>query len=140
MSTSTKDFLKEIEQCYKDDLDYHDHIIGKLEWLGNIVFDFVTYDANMDRKWAQKMIEVLSCIIEGKTFDYQDKSQDNYENYLTMVNMDFLSGLLDWGTSIRGAWIEIYGNKKFDFVNGRIDVDQSELKDFINSIILFSKS
>jgi hypothetical protein len=56
------------------------------------------------------MIEVIECIVNKTTFDYQNKSQKHYENYIMMCNAPFLVGKLEWGTSIRGAWLDEYGH------------------------------
>ena len=41
--------------------------------------------------------------LDKKSFDYHQKSDEQYINYLTMVNTPFLIDKLEWGTSIRGA-------------------------------------
>ena len=77
----------------------------KLEYVGDRVFDFTTYDGGVSEKWAKTMVEVIEVILSRKSFEYIE-SPDNYEKYLTMCNMPFLASMLDWGTSIRGAWIQ----------------------------------
>lgn len=76
---------------------------NKLQYLGQYIFDFTTYDSEMDEYFAKKMIEVLKAIEERTTFEYIKK---DYINYLTMANMPFLYDNLDWGGSIRGAWFD----------------------------------
>ena len=67
------------------------------------------------------MLEVIDVIINQTQFEYI-KDEAKYLNYLTMVNMPFLSNKIEWGTSIRGAWFDEYGHPadkvnhyKFDF-------------------------
>lgn len=83
---------------------------SKLEWIGDVVFDFTTYDGNMSAKFAGNMIDVIECILNGETFEYINKSEVHYITYLLMINMPFLKGKLEWGTSIRGAWFDEYGH------------------------------
>ena len=85
---------------------------NKFQFLGNEIFDFTTYDASVDELFAKRMIEVLDCIVNKTTFEYHKHGENevNYINYLTMVNMKFLKNKLEWGTSIRGAWLDEYGH------------------------------
>jgi hypothetical protein len=76
---------------------------GRLDFLGEHIFDFTTYESGMSELFASKAVEVCAAINDGKTFDYI-KDADNYRWYLLMVNMPFFQGRLDGGTSIRGAW------------------------------------
>jgi hypothetical protein len=106
---------------------------SKLEYLGNIIFDFITYDGDMDVVFAEKMIPVLSCIVNKKTFEYQAESNDNYLNYLMMVNLPFLIDKLEWGTSIRGAWFD--SSKEYEIDCGRIKIEKGEIEEFIQNLI-----
>lgn len=76
----------------------------RLEFLGEFIFDFTTYDGSISEKWAKEAIEVAVAISEGKTHEYQMLNPTQYETYLKMVNMAFFSDKLEWGTSVRGAW------------------------------------
>ena len=113
---------------------------NRLEWIGNYVFDFTTYHGEMDEFFAKKMLEVIECILNNTTFDYQ-KDGANYINYLTMVNMPFLKGMLDWGTSIRGAWFDEYGHhsepkpRLYHIGITEIDVPKEEIKVFFKELI-----
>jgi hypothetical protein len=82
---------------------------SKLEYVGGHVFNFTTYHGELDIIFAKRMIEVLDSIVNRTTFDYIEKSQWHYENYITMCNMPFLFDKLEWGSSIRGAWLDEYG-------------------------------
>lgn len=78
---------------------------SRLEFLGEQVFDFTTYDGVMSALFAEKAIEVCDAINNKSTFDYI-KDHEKYRWYLLMCNMPFFAGRLNWGTSIRGAWWE----------------------------------
>jgi hypothetical protein len=110
---------------------------SKLEYLSEMVFDFTTYDSKVDELFAEKMIEVLECILNSKPFEYQQKSNEQYINYLTMVNMPFLVDKLEWGTSIRGAWFE--DNKEYIIPYLELELAFRELTEFISDIIEWSK-
>ena len=79
---------------------------NKLEFVGNHIFDFTTYDSDLDVTFAKRMLEVVEAISNKTTFDYHGQSQEKYENFILMCNMPFLANKLSWGTSIRGAWFE----------------------------------
>lgn len=74
-----------------------------LEYLGDHIFDFTTYDGEMSALFARKAVEVEDAITAGTTFDYI-KDAENYRWYLLMCNTRFFAGRLEWGGSIRGAW------------------------------------
>ena len=117
---------------------------NKLQFLGNDIFDFTTYDRGIDELFATKMLEVIDCILNRTTFDYQN-DENNYINYLTMVNMPYLQGKLDWGTSIRGAWFDEYGHhseKEEDKVYNVYmdwDIPKKEVKEFMKQLLEWSK-
>lgn len=74
-----------------------------LEYLGDSIFNFTTYDGEISALFARKAVEVANAITAGTTFDYI-KDAENYRWYLLMCNTGFFSGKLEWGGSIRGAW------------------------------------
>lgn len=75
-------------------------------FLSESIFDFTTYDGDMDDLFGRKAVEVCRAISERKTFDYI-ADQANYQWYLLMCNMPFFSKRLNWGGSIRGAWWDV---------------------------------
>lgn len=77
--------------------------MSRLAYLGNYIFDFTTYDEEMDELFARRAIEVCRAIQGKATFDYI-KDREQYVWYLTMMNMPFFAKRTEWGTSIRGAW------------------------------------
>ncbi|MGB3290950.1 MAG: hypothetical protein WBA83_16885 [Burkholderiaceae bacterium] len=85
--------------------------MSRLEFLSLNIFNFTTYDSDMDELFARKAIEVCEAITDKTTLDYI-KSARNYEWYLVMCNMPFFVGRLDWGTSIRGAWWSVEGDRE----------------------------
>lgn len=90
--------------------------VTKEEFLMGHIFDFDTYDGDLDNFFCHLVVEVIEAILNRTTFDY---IKDNYKNYIIMVNMPFLKNKIDWGTSIRGAWFD------------------AEHKDLMNDIVNF---
>ncbi len=74
-----------------------------LEYLGEQIFGFTTYDGQMSATFARKAVEVADAITAGTTFDYI-KDEENYRWYLLLCNTQFFAEKLEWGGSIRGAW------------------------------------
>jgi hypothetical protein len=136
----------ELERLFKEEIEKSEcPTHSKLAFLGSNIFDFTTYDSAMDELFAKKMIEVIDCIIKSKTFEYQNK-EANYINYLTMVNMPFLNGKLEWGTSIRGAWFDEYGHHSEPhpavYKIGSVDdliVPKKEIKYFMKQLVEWSR-
>jgi hypothetical protein len=75
----------------------------RLEYLGDYIFDFTTYDGQMAELFARRALEVCAAISDKTTFDYI-KDAEQYRWYLVMVNMPFFTDKIEWGTSVRGAW------------------------------------
>ena len=107
--TTEEDFLKMLEhsfliqcehECFCGNGDY-----SKLEYLGENIFSFVTYESEFVSKMAKWAIDTCVAISDRKTFEMVDDDEaGNW--YLIMVNMPFFESKLEWGSSIRGAWWE----------------------------------
>ena len=69
------------------------------------VFDLTTYDDNVTELFVRSIMDVLGAIIDRKTFEYQQLSRQNYLTYLIVVHHDRIHPMLNWGTSIRGAFL-----------------------------------
>lgn len=83
------------------------------DFLASEVFDLTTYDSGIDELFVNSILEVLRVIINRENFTYiQD--QNNYIKYLLVCNLLERFDWIEWGTSIRGAWIEC------DEVNSKI--------------------
>lgn len=95
-------FVAMLEESYKADKDFT-YPKSRLAFLGSGIFDYTTYDDEMDELFARKALEVCVAISNGTTFDYIKDKQD-YCWYLWLLNTAFFEGKIMWGTSIRGAW------------------------------------
>lgn len=108
---------------------------NKLQFIGEYIFSFRTYDDEITELLAKKMLEVLQQILNKTTFSYLE-NQENYLNYLTMVNMSFLKDKLDCGTSIRGAWISpdsLIGVYKFI----GFSIPKKDISNFLSDLLLW---
>lgn len=127
--------------------------MSRLEFLSAYIFDFTTYDSDLDKEFALKAVEVADAISKRTTFDYIETAE-NYRWFIIMCNMEFFSCRIDWGTSIRGAWWEptnqvMPGPKHFMFNgcglwDGNHQVDGllltlDQWKQFIDAIVAFAK-
>jgi hypothetical protein len=119
----------------------------RLQYLSMYVFNFTTYDGEMDVLFARKMVEVCKVITE-RNQDIYLPNPNNYQWYLLMCNMPFLQHRLEWGISIRYAWWEL--DKKNDRIDGdgfyagdeqvlEIQLDDTdEWESFIKAVIEFA--
>lgn len=94
------------------ELHYHDYCENtccetKYEWAANEIFDLTTYDGELDELFAKKIIEVLKVIFDGTNFEYI-KDRTNYINYILICQLLNEFNWIEWGTSIRGSWIETW--------------------------------
>ena len=132
-----RNFKQELSELYKMWENMPCPPETKMEFLGATIFDFTTYDGDIDILFAERMIEVIECILNGTTFEYQS-DRDKYVNYLTMVNMPFLVDKLEWGGSVRGAWFDNHKQYKIDC--DRLIIEKGELCEFIKQLIEWVQS
>lgn len=122
-------------------------VANRLDYLCGCVFDFVTYDDKMSTLFATKALEVCKAINDANTHEYICKSSENYTWYITMCNMEFFKGRINWGTSIRGAW---WDHKDTSFYNCQIWINDKQITEpikflwkewivFINALSVFAE-
>jgi len=139
-----KDYKKELDNLYIEAKAIECAPKSKLEFLGGHLFDFTTYDNSMDALFAELMLEVIDCIVNKTTFEYLS-DEARYMNYLTMVNMPFFSGMLDWGSSIRGAWFDEYGHytekeeDKFHYITHELSIPKKDINGFMSQLLDWAK-
>jgi len=132
-------YIEQLKKSYEEAMAFNDCCPeSRSEFVGNYVFGFTTYDSDKGsalESLTNDMLEVLKVILEKRNFEYLE-NEDNYMKYMTMVNMPFLIDKLQWGTSIRGAWLDDC-NKKFELDCGRIVIEEKELNTFIEQLFEF---
>lgn len=76
---------------------------SRLDYVGEYIFNFTTYDSKVSELFAYKAIEVLIAINNRTTY-YYIENKSNYKWFLLMCNMPFFIERIEWGFSIRSAW------------------------------------
>lgn len=76
-----------------------------LEVVNNSIFEFVCDDEEMEALFTTKALEVCNAILTGQTFKYIE-NKDNYVWYQMMMQTSFFKEAVDYGVSIRGAWLD----------------------------------
>lgn len=83
-----------------------------IEFVAGEVFGLTTYDSDMDAELTGDIVEVFSVIRDKRIYDYI--ANGNLSKFTRTINMGNCLEWLDWGTSIRGAWIK--DQQRFDDV------------------------
>lgn len=128
-------FKEQLDKLHTEALSMECPPPSRLAFTGSYIFDFTTYDDAMDIVLATTMFEVLECIVNKTNFEYQ---KENYYQYIIFVNMPFLVEKLEWGTSIRGAWLDEY--KDYEIHGGNFKVLKGQLEVFIRELIEWVKT
>ena len=115
---------KEYEQNY---LDY----LTKYIFLSEL-FSFAVYEADIEKQMVKDMVEVLRAILNGETNEYI-KSPSRHKKYIHMVNTPFLYDKLNWGTSVRGAWLDDGKGYYIELLD--IEIEVGELTKLIKALI-----
>lgn len=119
---------------------------SRIAYLGDFIFQFVTYDEDKSEQFATKALEVCRAISDGKTFEYI-ADEANYNWFLLMCNMPFFAPRLNWGESIRGAWWDSYLDADFEtqglWFGGKqalepIKFSTEQWKEFIAALLEFA--
>jgi hypothetical protein len=124
-----KNFIEILEKEYQEQKECNECLGSRLDFIGETIFNFTMYEGDASERFASKMIEVIESIINRTTFEYQ---KENYDNYLTMVNMPFLVDKLEWGGSIRGAWLD--SSKEYT-ISYDIKIEKDEIEPFLTQLI-----
>jgi hypothetical protein len=124
-----KNFIEILEKEYQEQKEYNECLGSRLDFIGETIFNFTMYDGDASERFALKMIKVIESLINRTTFEYQ---KENYDNYLTMVNMPFLVDKLEWGCSIRGAWLDY--SKEY-IISYDIKIEKDEIEPFLTQLI-----
>lgn len=102
---------------------------SRLDYLGDHIFNFTTYDGEISELFARKAVDVCAAINNHTTFDYIRDDAENYRWYLLMCNMPFFAERLEWGTSIRGAWWGARTGKQIEFQSCGLWMGDEQLTD-----------
>lgn len=105
--------LEKFEESYETYGFFNICAGNKYVWAAEEVFGMFTYDNKMSELFVKEIFEVLDVIINRTNYEYINKNEDSYIKYLRVCL--FLDRLcwLEWGSSIRGAWLDS-DNVRFD--------------------------
>lgn len=136
-------YLERLEKEYAYDVEANNQE-SKLDYLSSDIFGFTTYDEEIGAFLARKALEICAAISNGTTFDYI-KDAENYKWYIVILNTKFFSDKLDWGTSIRGAWWNLYNDETFKITSGYlagehglIEFNKDQWPEFVKAMIEFA--
>ena len=94
------------QERYADYCSYTDEPT-KYEWCASDIFDLATYDDELDELFVKKILEVCQVILDRENFKYIE-NEDQYIQYIAVCQLLRQMKWIEWGTSIRGAWIDEY--------------------------------
>ncbi|WCL51504.1 hypothetical protein [Leptospira sp. GIMC2001] len=109
--------------------------LEKYEFLSSI-FEITTYDDELEKLLVDEVCEVIEVLLEQRNFEYI-KDPDNYLKFIRALNSFFLRDKIQWGTSIRGAWIEAEGCQ-IDFFPKFTTTEH--FQEFLKELIVFWRS
>lgn len=116
-----KSYIARYKLCNPDDGEP-----TKAMWLVEEYFDLTTYDDDISQEWGDVIIEILGVINDDNNFDYINSGDENYKKYLMVANLLEREQLIDWGTSIRGAWFDFGNIKKVKELMDELEIPMSE--------------
>jgi hypothetical protein len=99
------EILKLIEHRYTVINSIREDSVSRKAFIADEIFDITTYDDDLSEEYCDRILEVLKVIYLHETFDYIE-IESNYRNYIDITNMGNIQSMLEWGTSIRGAWLD----------------------------------
>ena len=114
--------------------------LSKLEFIGDSIFEFITYDDGASEVLAKNMLEVIAAISNQLVSRYIKRSKRNMTNYYTMINTTYLNLVLDSdapyatfsrkiGRLIRGTYPEYNNN------DNTIDIEIGEMPQFFIALL-----
>lgn len=123
---------------YEEYRDFTGPERNKYNWAADEIFELTTYDGGLDELFVKKIIEVLDSILDGYTFEY---IRNNYITYILVCQLLCKFGWIDWGSSIRGAWLDDYSSNARPILNGNLEghgcTEIKFTKENLKELILF---
>lgn len=110
--------LKKYRAIYEEQLDWYEDKKSKYEWAATDIFGLTTYDGDLDERFVKDILEVCKVILERRNFEYIEESEDNYVKYILVCQVLDRLHWINWGTSIRGAWLGDLYRESDDILDG----------------------
>lgn len=77
---------------------------SKYAYFAESYFNVIAYDDHMADIIGREITEVIEVILNRKSFDYIE-NDENYKKYIIWASKLDEMEWIEWGTSIRGAWL-----------------------------------
>lgn len=116
------------------------------DFLCDYIFNLAVEDTDLSIFYASVIIDVCKALLNRTTFDYI-KDEQNYKYYILVLNLPFFKDIIEWGVSIRGAWltagIETYKYTSCGLYDDNIQIyelefnEDEEVCEFIQDIVDF---
>lgn len=124
--------------CYFCDSDeYYTHWYN---YLADVI-GIVTYDGDLTVRFLSDIFDSVYSICIGDTFNFIS-NESNYIKYIIVCNLPFLKNRLEWGGSIRGAWICCDNPTLIKFTHSgdeKIIRNSTEMRAYYMALCLFHK-
>jgi hypothetical protein len=103
--------MANLKDIYKAQYEEYCRRLGddnsKYTWAATDVFELWTYDSGLDEMFVNAILEVLKVIRDRTTFEYTRYGR-NYSKYIQVCQLLHRFRWIDWGISIREAWLGDY--------------------------------
>ena len=88
----------------------------------------------IDRKYKSFVIPTMKAWLDRTTFDLIQQGEEMYLGYIVTCHIPVFAELLEWGTSIRSAWIKD-NDKPMANIYTEIKIEVGEIKDFLGAVV-----
>lgn len=109
------DALQILKRDWDEYRNFRPFEVTKYEWLSENIFDLTTYDNSLNERFGKKIFDVCKTILDGATFEYIQKSEQHYVDYILVCQLLEKFRWIEWGSSIRGAWFEEQDESRYIF-------------------------
>lgn len=107
----------------------------RLAYMVSELFNMAVYDDGLSVEIGNDILEIMKVIIEEKNFDYINKGEEYYKQFIILANLLIDCRMLEWGTSIRGCWFACDTFIKFPGLN--VEFKIKERDDYLQLIRWF---
>ena len=133
-------YLKILDDGFKEEClnnpKQDEYPLDKIEYIAERIFDFYTYENEIQSLLCKKALEICEAITERKTHEYVSTDEGRYW-YHILTQMPFFQDKTEWGCSIRGAWWD--HSVDFFVVDVDLIIPRDDWDEFILDLIEFSK-
>lgn len=142
------DILNEDFKSHREFMDssYADCSVDILarDYIATELFNYYTYDGDIDVILVKQTLAVCQALIDGTTFEYIQRGDAELLIYTYTMHLPFLYSRTEWGTSIRGAWLSDceyqFSNASFNgLLLGAVKFSRDGFTSFVKGVLQFAK-